>query len=562
MKGYMTRHLAHVAALFFVLISMASAQGPDEKYIHIYSAIQEADGLLSRGQMADAAAKYKEAYGSLKALQEAHPTWSPKVVDYRLNYISSKLEPIQAKLNPPAPTQDTNISSVAIDAGSTNQLSQFKSLQEQIASLTQQNAKLQAQLKEAWSAQPAAADPQELAKAQQTLTELQKERDLLKASLEDAKSKKPEEVTSALEQEQKILAEVRQQLAQQTELVGTLQKENELLKGQVASLKASTPGTDLAVELEAAKTTIAALQATNIALLTENLLLQGQLAEVGKNVMPPPNMKELERERDELRKRLEAAQRQLARRKGDRGENGQLQAALARLEVYETKPVPYTPEELALFKQPDAKLTMSDASSVRKKPRELPPGAGPLMAEAQRAIEAGRFDDAEKKLKEILRQDENNVVVLTHMASVQMEQNRLSEAEKSLTAALASDPEDAASLYMMGRLRLLQEKYDQALDSLSLSAKVVPDDPRTQYWLGKVLIQKGQRIAAETALRRAVQLRPGWGEAHYSLAMVYATQQPPFKELAQWHYQKAITGGYPRNVEFEKMIEEKRVSSQ
>ena len=73
---------------------------------------------------------------------------------------------------------------------------------------------------------------------------------------------------------------------------------------------------------------------------------------------------------------------------------------------------------------------------------------------------------------------------------------------------------------------------------------------------------QGQRIAAETALRRAVQLRPGWGEAHYSLAMVYATQQPPFKELAQWHYQKAITGGYPRNVEFEKMIEEKRVSSQ
>ncbi len=92
--------------------------------------------------------------------------------------------------------------------------------------------------------------------------------------------------------------------------------------------------------------------------------------------------------------------------------------------------------------------------------------------------------------------------------------------------------------------------------------KSVPDDPRTQYWLGKVLILKGQRIAAETALRKAMKLRPGWGEAHYSLAMVYASQQPPFKELAHWHYQKALTGGYPRNVDFEKLIEEKRVSSQ
>ena len=62
-------------------------------------------------------------------------------------------------------------------------------------------------------------------------------------------------------------------------------------------------------------------------------------------------------------------------------------------------------------------------------------------------------------------------------------------------------------------------------------------------------------LSTSTALRKAVQLKPGWGEAHYSLAVVYATQQPNFKELAQWHYQKAIAGGYPRNVEFEKLVE-------
>ena len=556
---YMTRHFAYVAAILFALVSAAPAQGPDEKYVHIYNSIQEADGLLARGQAIDAAAKYKEAQTALKQLQEGHPGWSPKIVDYRLNYISGKLAPLEAKLAGTTPPAGTN---ATMAAGTTAQpMAGDKSMHEQIAMLTQQNAKLQAQLKEAWSVQPAAADPQELAKSQQALMEIQKERDLLKASLEDAKSKKPEEMGSALEQERKILTEVRQQLAQQTELVGTLQKENELLKGQMSSLK-SVPNADLAGDLQVAHATIAALQATNIALLTETFLLQGQLADAGK-AMAPVNMKELERERDDLRKRLETAQRQLSRRKGDRGEETQLQSALARLEVYEAKPVPYTAEELALFKQPDLKVTISDAAvTARKKPRELPPGAGPLMAEAQRAMEAGRFGDAEKKFKEVLRQDENNVVVLGHLASVQMDQNQLSDAERTLTKALAADSEDAASLYLMGRLRLLQEKYDEALDALSLSAKVVPDDPRTQYWLGKVLVQKGQRVAAETAFRRAVQLRPGWGEAHYSLAMVYAAQQPPYKELAQWHYQKAITGGYPRNVDFEKLIEEKRASSQ
>jgi Tfp pilus assembly protein PilF len=74
------------------------------------------------------------------------------------------------------------------------------------------------------------------------------------------------------------------------------------------------------------------------------------------------------------------------------------------------------------------------------------------------------------------------------------------------------------------------------------------------------LIQKGNRTAAEAALRKAVHLRPGWAEAHFSLATVYATQQPPFKELAQWHYQKAIVAGYPRSLEFEKLLEEKKPS--
>ena len=39
------------------------------------------------------------------------------------------------------------------------------------------------------------------------------------------------------------------------------------------------------------------------------------------------------------------------------------------------------------------------------------------------------------------------------------------------------------------------------------------------------------------------------------LAFVYATQKPPFMELAEWHYQKAISGGVQRNFNLEKMLE-------
>ena len=72
------------------------------------------------------------------------------------------------------------------------------------------------------------------------------------------------------------------------------------------------------------------------------------------------------------------------------------------------------------------------------------------------------------------------------------------------------------------------------------------------------MIEKGDRGPAETALRKAIQLRPGWGEAHHALAVVYATQDPPFIELAQWHYQKALSNGFQRDDELEKWIERKK----
>ena len=107
----------------------------------------------------------------------------------------------------------------------------------------------------------------------------------------------------------------------------------------------------------------------------------------------------------------------------------------------------------------------------------------------------------------------------------------------------------------------MQEKFDDALDALSRAAKIVPDEPRTQYYLGKTLIEKGNRAQAEKALRKSVQLKPGWGDAHYLLSVIYATQQPPFKELAQWHYKKAIAGGYQRNPDFEKLIDDRETVS-
>src|SRR5258705_6134272 len=107
-----------------------------------------------------------------------------------------------------------------------------------------------------------------------------------------------------------------------------------------------------------------------------------------------------------------------------------------------------------------------------------------------------------------------------------MAQNPPREGLPMLKCRLAMNPNYAAILFLLGALRSQQGQYDTALDALSLSAKAAPDDHRTQYFLGKALLQKGMRAQGEAALRKAINLKPNWGEAHFSLAMVYATQQP------------------------------------
>src|SRR6185436_1661239 len=97
-----------------------------------------------------------------------------------------------------------------------------------------------------------------------------------------------------------------------------------------------------------------------------------------------------------------------------------------------------------------------------------------------------------------------------------------------------AEANDAHAMTLLGIVKFRQEKFDEAFEILSHSAQIDPENAETQNYLGIALSQKGQRGAAETALRKAIQLSPGYGSAHNNLAVIYATQQPPFVELARW----------------------------
>src|SRR6266487_3597706 len=268
----------------------------------------------------------------------------------------------------------------------------------------------------------------------------------------------------------------------------------------------------------------------------------------------------------EKQNKLETASKELYGRKGkDAGGridelSGEILALRARLEVFEARAVPYTAAELALFKPAETRLAATAPTAGKKPVRELPADARSLVVEAQRHFSAREFDKAEAKYLEILRQDDQNPLTLANLAAIQLELNHLGEAEKHVQQALATAPDDGYSLSILGYLRFRQEKYDEAFDALSRAAKLNPQSAEIQNYLGVTLSHKGLRGPAEIALRKAIQLDPGYGSAHNNLAVIYVTQPQPSLELARWHYQKALAAGHARNPELEKMLDQKAAS--
>jgi len=399
----------------------------------------------------------------------------------------------------------------------------------------------------------------------------------LRQALQEANRKVAEQTVAArqLASEQEALQQRVSKLSASADAADALRAENELLKQQLAQIQRAAPP---ASQVEAssrrtaeAESRLAALQSDAEVLRLEKSALESRLKKAAAVPAKAPGNREADRQRiKQLEAERDAAQEKLAAVTGEskQGSNQALAEKVkkltleiaglrARLDVFTARAVPYSVEELALFKQSAPQPITADNAVGKKLNQQLPAGTTALAAAAQRHFAAREFDQAEAKYQDILRQDEKNSATLANLARVQIENNHFDEAEKNIRLALAVAPDDGYSLFILGYLKLQQDKYDEALDPLSRAVKVNPNSAEIQNCLGVTLSHQGLRGPAETAFRKAIQIDAAYGNAHNNLAVMYAGQTPPLVELARWHYQKALAAGQPKNPDLEKVLERK-----
>jgi Flp pilus assembly protein TadD len=191
--------------------------------------------------------------------------------------------------------------------------------------------------------------------------------------------------------------------------------------------------------------------------------------------------------------------------------------------------------------------------SYAEKPR-IPEEFKDTAAKATSIYNEKKFDEAATAYEEILSKYPQSIYALSNLGVVRFQQQKYPEAEKALREAIRVAQNDAFSHSVLGIVLVQQEKYDDAIQILSRAVALDPNDAKTRNYLGISSSRKGLQEAAEQECRKAIELDEGYGDAHFNLAVIYATQTPPAKELAKRHYNRARELGVPQDQELEKLL--------
>lgn len=224
---------------------------------------------------------------------------------------------------------------------------------------------------------------------------------------------------------------------------------------------------------------------------------------------------------------------------------------------------------IATVKQRRAGDTPDGADPSVPEPGSTPP-AGPVVEtnlnpnvpadtvsmarEMKEQLDGGKYVEAEKGAERILAKYPDNLFARSSLGVAQLRQGKLKQAEITLKRALASNPNDAYSRSSLGIVYYRMKKFDEAIDQLTRAIALDPKSPSAHNHLGIVAGQKGWPEAAEQEFKKAIALNPNYADAHFNLAVIYATNQPPSKQLAQQHYRRATELGATPDPALEKMI--------
>lgn len=177
-----------------------------------------------------------------------------------------------------------------------------------------------------------------------------------------------------------------------------------------------------------------------------------------------------------------------------------------------------------------------------------------IGAEGIEAFQAGNFEGAREAYLRVLKIEPDNLPALVNLGATEYRLGNNDEAERLLRRSLQIKPDNPTAWLNLGIIYLERNEPMRSLAAVAQAVVQAPNDPVARNYLGVAAGRNQWFDAAETELRRAVELRPDYADAHFNLAVFCLERDPPAVELARRHYQKAIDLGAAPDPLIEKAL--------
>ncbi len=165
-----------------------------------------------------------------------------------------------------------------------------------------------------------------------------------------------------------------------------------------------------------------------------------------------------------------------------------------------------------------------------------------------------KYDESAAKYQSIIDKYPESLYAWSNLGVVRFQQGKFDDALKALQQAVKLSPTDAFSYSNLGIVYYQLNQYENAIEALNAAKALDPTDAKTHNYLGCACSQKGWQEVAEKEFRKAIELDPNFGDAHFNLALVYATSKPPSLELARREYNRALELGIAKDARLEKLL--------
>ncbi|MEI4506075.1 sulfotransferase [Sphingopyxis sp. CCNWLW253] len=156
--------------------------------------------------------------------------------------------------------------------------------------------------------------------------------------------------------------------------------------------------------------------------------------------------------------------------------------------------------------------------ALRQRLREDATDVAAIRMLAEVAGRIGRYDDAEKLLSRALQLAPDFGAARANLATVYYKQNRFADAAETLDAVLGDDPDNPAHANLRAAALGRIGGYDEALALYEELTGRFPDHAKLWMSYGHMLKTVGRQDDSIAAYRRALAADPGLGEIWWSLA--------------------------------------------